>query len=245
MAGPDISIVVPARNEEKNIPELVKEITGVFSKTRFSYELILVDDNSTDSTPEICDSATRSSKPVRCVHRIPPPGFGRAIKDGLRASRGKVVVIAMGDRSDQPEDILTVAKKALSGTGVAYGSRFIRPGLIIGYPQEKMLFNRIFNSVARLLLRMPEKDITNAFKAYRREVLDAIGISSLKSTGFDLTIELPVRAHHLGFSSAEVPVRWVGRRAGIAKMNAFKVGIPYGLRLLDLLALEYTGRSWW
>lgn len=240
-AGPEVSVVIPARNEEGNIPELLREVKEAFSDSGFSYEIVLVDDNSTDSTPKICDRLSGSDRRVRCVHRLPPPGFGRAVKDGLKASKGKIVVLVMGDRSDQPKDIVAVVSKAREGVDVVYGSRFCAPGLVNDYPPQKMLSNRLFNNVARLLFSIPEKDITNAFKAYRREVLDAIGLDSIESKGFDITIELPVRACLLGFSKAEVPVHWIGRRAGFAKMNVLKVGLPYGIRLISLLKRKYLG----
>jgi hypothetical protein len=140
----------------------------------------------------------------------------------------------MGDLSDSPEDISRLVSKIEDGYDIAYGSRFVDGGSLNGYPRSKMLANRSFNNLVRFAFGIPYKDVTNAFKAYRREVLDAIGIDNIDANGFDLTVEVPLKAHILGFKGVEVPVSWNGRKRGEAKLKLSRNGSIYGKRLLKL-----------
>jgi len=171
---------------------------------------------------------------IKPVHRTSTPGFGNAIKDGFKHVEGDIVIPVMGDLSDDPNDILRLVKKIEEGYDLAYGSRFIKGGSVEGYPTAKMFANRIFNNAVRLLFGIPHKDVTNAFKAYKKDVLDAIGIENMKAEGFDLTVELALKAHILGFKSVEVPVTWRGREKGEAKLKLSENGLVYGKRLLKL-----------
>jgi uncharacterized protein (TIRG00374 family) len=204
----DISIVIPAHNEEGNLEALLHNLIPVLEqyKETDDYEIILVDDNSTDNTTYIVDKFSKSNEYIKAVHRSNTPGFGNAIKTGFKHATGDIIIPVMGDLSDDPEDI---------------------PKLI-----AKMFANRIYNNIVRLLFGMRHKDVTNAFKAYRREVLDKIG--DLEATGFDLTVEIPMKAHILGFKSTEVPVAWHGRKSGEANLKLSENAALYGKRLLKM-----------
>src|SRR3990172_10585991 len=194
---PEISIVVPAHNEVENLPRLLVELLPVLDKhaeTR-DYELIIVNDNSKDGTGALIDDLGRKNPRIKPVHRYSAPGFGNAVKEGLRNATGDIVIPVMGDLSDDPEDIPKLIRKIREGYDIAYGSRFIEGGSTDGYPPAKMVANRAFNNMVRLLFGIRHKDITNAFKAYRKKVLDSIGIDKLEATGFDLTVEIPLKAH--------------------------------------------------
>jgi len=231
-----ISIVVPAHNEEGNLENLVSKLVPVLEshKETDDYELVLVDDNSNDGTSSIVDTLAKENLRIRPVHRTDAPGFGNAIKSGFREASGDVIIPVMGDLSDNPEDIPKLVRKVEEGYDIAYGSRFVKGGSLQGYPRSKMIANRTFNNLVRFLFGMPNRDVTNAFKAYKREVLEAIGIDNIEANGFDLTIEVPLKAHILGFKSVEVPVSWNGRERGEAKLKLSRNGSIYGKRLLKL-----------
>lgn len=231
-----ISIVVPAHNEEGNLENLVSKLVPVLEghKETENYELVLVDDNSKDCTPSIIDNFAKKNPRVRPVHRKDAPGFGNAIKSGFRQASGDVIIPVMGDLSDNPEDIPKLVQKIEEGYDIAYGSRFVKGGSLLGYPKSKMIANRAFNNLVRFSFGIPNKDVTNAFKAYRRDVLESIGIDNIEANGFDLTVEIPLKAHILGFKSAEVPVSWNGRKMGEAKLKLSRNGTIYGKRLLKL-----------
>lgn len=231
-----ISIVVPAHNEEGNLENLVSKLVPVLEshKETEDYELVLVDDNSTDGTSSNVDVLALGNQRIRPVHRTDTPGFGNAIKSGFREASGDVIIPVMGDLSDDPEDIPKLVRKIGEGYDIAYGSRFVNGGSLQGYPRSKMIANRAFNNLVRFSFGIPNRDVTNAFKAYKREVLDAIGIDNIEANGFDLTVEVPLKAHILGFKSVEVPVSWNDRKMGEAKLKLSRNGSIYGKRLMKL-----------
>lgn len=234
-----VSVVIPAHNEEENIPPLMARLIPVLQDNveTSDFELVLVDDNSKDGTPALLDSIAAADPRVRVVHRTGSPGFGNAVKAGFKAATGDIIVPVMADMSDDPADLVNLVKKLDEGYDIAYGSRFCKGGSTHGYPWKKMIANRAFNNSVRLMFGMRHKDVTNAFKAYRREVLDAIGIDNLEATGFDLTVEIPLKAHILGFKSAEVPVSWTDRKAGEAKLKLSENGSRYGIRLIKMFLI--------
>jgi uncharacterized protein (TIRG00374 family) len=231
-----ISCIVPARNEEGNIAAVVDALSPVLVSSPLirDYEIIIVDDNSTDSTGRLIDSLAQKDRHIYPVHRVTTPGFGNAIKTGMKAAKGDIIIPFMGDLSDNPRDIPRLVERIDAGYDVAYGSRFIDGGALNGYPRAKLIANRAFNNMVRLSFGIPYRDITNAFKAYRKEVLDDIGIDNIESSGFDLTVEIPIKAHILGFRSSEVPVQWYDRTAGEAKLKLSRNGSVYGKRFLSL-----------
>lgn len=231
-----ISIIVPAHNEEENLPGLVAELVPVLEQNAETadFELVIVNDNSTDRTAAIIEELAVKEPRIKPVHRHTLPGFGNAIKEGFKNASGDIIIPVMGDLSDDPEDIPELVRKIEEGYDIAYGSRFIEGGGTDGYPEAKMVANRAFNNCVRLLFGVRHKDVTNAFKAYRREVLDSIGIDNLEANGFDLTVEIPLKAHIMGFKSIEVPVTWHGRKRGEAKLKLSENGTKYGKRLLSL-----------
>jgi uncharacterized protein (TIRG00374 family) len=234
-----ISIIVPAHNEEENLHNLISELIPALEQDTQTqdFELVLVNDNSIDRTPAIIGELAKKDSRIRAVHRKETPGFGNAIKAGFRNATGDVIIPVMADLSDDPNDIPKLVRKIGEGYDIAYGSRFCEGGSTDGYPFFKMLANRAFNNTVRLLFGIRHKDITNAFKAYRKEVLDAIGIDNIEANGFDITVEIPLKAHILGFRSAEVPVSWHGRKRGEAKLKLSENGHRYGMRLLRMFVI--------
>lgn len=234
-----ISIVIPAHNEEENIPNLFAELIPVLEQhpETKDFELVIVNDNSTDGTPTIINEFAKDDPRIKPVHRTGTPGFGNAIRTGFKNASGDIIIPVMADLSDDPQDIPELVRKIGEGYDIAYGSRFCKGGATVGYPALKMFANRAFNNTVRLMFGIRHRDITNAFKAYRRDVLDAIGIDNLEADGFDLTVEIPLKAHILGFSSAEVPVSWHGRERGEAKLKLSENGHRYGVRLLRMFMI--------
>lgn len=235
----EVSLIVPAHNEAGNLMRLVERVTSTLSPPRFSHELeiVLVDDNSSDETSKIVDQLAAEHDIITPIHRTSNGGFGNAIKAGLQSASGDVLIPFMGDLSDDPADIPKLVDAIEEGHDVVYGSRFVDDGSIEGYPPLKLLYNRAFNNLIRLSFGIRTRDVTNAFTAYRCEVIEEIGVDSLNSTSFDLTAELPLRAHILGFRSTEVPVSWQSRSEGVSKLNATRKGPLYLKRLLHMFII--------
>ena len=235
----EVSVVVPAHNEAGNLERLVEATTEVLDSPSFGheYELLLVDDNSTDDTPAVCDRLVKEYEHVRTLHRTENGGFGNAIKAGLQGARGDVLIPFMGDLSDDPADIPELVAAIEDGYDIAYGSRFVDGGSVEGYPRLKLLYNRGFNNCVRLMFGVRARDVTNAFTAYRAEVIETVGVDTLTSESFDLTAELPLRAHIEGFRSIEVPVSWRSRDEGVSKLDATRAGPVYVKRLLHMFVV--------
>lgn len=231
-----VSIVVPAHNEAGNLETLYERIFSEVGTPEFPHavELVLVNDNSSDDTGEICNRLANGDSSVSVVQRDTEPGFGNALKAGLQRASGDVLIPFMADLSDDPADIPKMLEKIEEGYDVVYGSRFVSGGDVQGYSPLKLFYNRSYNNLIRLLFGIQSRDITNAFTAYRREVIETLDLESLDSESFDLTAELPLRAHIDGFRSTEVPVSWQSRETGASKLNATRKGPLYLKRLFQL-----------
>ena len=231
------SIVIPVHNEEDQIRITVENLIEEFRRESIiSYEIVLVDDNSEDNTAMILEELKGKYSTVRPIHRTSPCGFGRAIRDGITHANGNVICIVMGDESDIPEDVIKLLKKVDEGFDVAYGNRFLPQSKIVDYPILKFYVNRFANHLFRLMFRISDKDISNAFKAYHYSVFNRIG--PIESTQFDITLELPVKAHLIRCSHASVPVKWMGRKSGVTKFSLIRMCRPYILTALKLFLLS-------
>lgn len=212
-----LSVVIPAHNEEECIERVVLELVHALRQAEVPHEILVVDDHSTDRTGALLDALARREPTVRVVHRTDAPGFGRAIRDGLAAMRGDCCAIVMGDGSDDAADVVQYYRKLLEGYDCVYGSRFIRGGRVKDYPLVKLLVNRLGNTFMRLLFWTRHNDLSNAFKAYRTEVIRAI--EPLQASHFNITVELSLKALVRGYRIATVPIAWYGRTAGVTKLR--------------------------
>lgn len=152
-------------------------------------------------------------------------GFGRAVTKGLDAMRGDAVVIMMADESDDCRDVVRYWEHLKQGYGCVFGSRFMKGGGTIDYPPIKLFLNRMANTIVRYMFRHGLNDTTNAFKAYRREVVE--GIRPILSPHFNITVELPLKAVVRGYSFTVIPITWRNRRTGVAKLKIREMGSRY------------------
>lgn len=220
-----LSIVVPAHNEEENIGQAILDIITEMTKEKIDYEIIAVDDNSVDSTFKVLTELSGKYSNVKVVRRNPPKGFGRAIREGLANIEGDAVAIVMGDLSDDPADIVRCFRKIEEGYDCVFGSRFIKGSKVKDYPVAKLLVNRIANTFIRALFFIKPNDITNAFKLYKREVINAV--QPLQSLYFNVTVEIPLKAIVRGFSYVQIPISWYGRKSGVSKLGIKEMGKKY------------------
>jgi dolichol-phosphate mannosyltransferase len=220
-----LSIVIPAHNEEESIRQTIEGIIGEMAKEKIDYEIIVVDDNSTDPTYEVLRQMSNRYPHIKTFHRSPPKGFGRAICEGLKHVNGDVVATVMGDLSDDPKDIVRCFRKIEDGYDCVFGSRFMNGSVVRDYPWLKLLINRLANNFIRALFFIKPNDITNAFKLYRREVINAI--QPLQSLYFNITVEIPLKAIVRGFSYVQIPINWHGRKSGVSKLGVKEMGRKY------------------
>src|ERR1700732_2016203 len=217
-----LSVVIPARDEAGCIASTVEHLHLELRLHGVPHEIIVVDDGSNDHTWSILEELRDRISELHPVHNSGEHGFGRAIICGLERMTGDAVVIMMADESDDCRDVVRYWQKLNEGFEAAFGSRFMKGGGVIDYPRLKLILNRLANLFLKILFRIRLNDTTNAFKAYRKEVIE--GCRPLISPHFNLTVELPLKAIVRGFSWTTMPITWRNRRTGMAKLKIKEMG---------------------
>jgi dolichol-phosphate mannosyltransferase len=220
-----LSVIIPAQNEEGCIASSVEHLHLELRLQKVPHEIVVVDDGSTDSTWKILCELKRKIPELAPTQNAGLHGFGRAIMRGLSEMKGDAVVIMMADESDDCRDVARYWKMLNEGWDCVFGSRFIKGGGTIDYPPAKYIVNRLANFFIKVLFHIPLNDTTNAFKAYRREVIE--GCRPLIAPHFNLTVELPLKAIVRGFTWTTIPITWKGRRTGMAKLKIKEMGSRY------------------
>ncbi len=234
-----LSVIIPARNEAETIDATLREITANLDRKGIDYEVIVVDDASSDGTAAVVDRFGGGK--VRCLRSHFSSGFGFAVRAGLEVFDGDSVAIVMADGSDDPSDLILYYELLEEGYDCAFGSRFLPGATITDYPRLKLAINRVVNWGIRILFRHRYNDTTNAFKAYRREVIE--GVSPLLSNHFNLTVELPLKAIVRGYSYAVLPTSWRGRSGGRSKLDLREMGSRYLFIVLYVFLEHHLSRG--
>lgn len=222
-----LSILIPAHNEDGCIANTCSTIISRFAQENITdYEILVVNDNSNDKTEQIVrELCSRYPVIMRYVNNVPPKGLGLAIRKGLEEFRGDAIAIVMGDLSDSPDDILKYYWELKKGAECVFGSRFIKGSQVFDYPRHKYILNRLANYFIKIIFRIDHNDITNAFKAYRREVIN--GIQPLLSNHFNITVELSLKAIVRGYHYKTIAISWTNRTTGISKLKIKEMGSRY------------------
>ena len=227
-----LSVVIPAYNEANNLRETLVGVTTTLREAQIAFEVVVVNDNSSDETRRLVLEYGRTNPEVVLVNNVPPRGFGRAVRAGLKHFSGDVVALVMADRSDDPQDIVHCYRKLLEGYDCVFGSRFRRGSQVLHYPGYKLVVNRMVNKMLQLLFLVPFNDLTNAFKMYHRSAIEGLG--SLQACHFNITIELSLSCVIRKYRIAEVPVNWYGRTAGVSNLKLAEMGRKYLATLLKI-----------
>ena len=236
-----LSVVIPARNEADCIVNTIETLTATLTRAGIPYEILVVDDRSTDTTAEKVYRLGLSDSAVRLIQNHDGHGYGFAVRKGLEVFAGDCVAVFMADASDSPNDLVNYYRTIEEGYDCAFGSRFIKGGMTIEYPKQKLLLNRMANLFIKALFRCPYNDITNAFKCYRREVIEHM--YPLISPHFNLTVEMPLKAIIRGFSFKVVPITWTNRQTGVSKLKIKEMGSRYLFIVLYLWLEKYLSRG--
>jgi dolichol-phosphate mannosyltransferase len=236
-----LTIVIPARDEEGCIASTVEHLHVELRLHNVRHEIIVVDDGSVDRTWEIVNEIKCRIPIVKPVQSPAPHGFGRAIVAGLDEMKGDAVVLMMADESDDCKDVACYWETLQQGYDCVFGSRFIKGGRAIGYPKLKLALNRLANLFLKLVFNIPLNDTTNAFKAYRREVID--GCRPLISPHFNITVELPLKAIVRGYSWTSIPITYRSRRTGKPKLKIKEMGSRYMFSCLSVWLEKHLTRG--
>ena len=219
------SVVIPAYNEEGCIAKTIESLSQTLTEAEIPYEILIVNDNSRDRTEAILQDLCAHGDRVRYLNNYYPNGFGFAVRCGVENFAGDAVAVVMADSSDSPDDLVKYYHKLQEGYECVFGSRFVRGGKVIDYPVHKLTINRLANLFIKVLFGLKHNDITNAFKAYRREAIE--GIFPLISHHFNLTVEMPLKAIVRGYSYATLPISWRNRQTGVSKLKIKEMGSRY------------------
>lgn len=235
-----ISVVVPCHNEEMNLVPLVTELKKFYDE--YLHEIVLVDDNSKDNTREVIASLAASYPKITPVFRTPPNGVGRAIRDGYKAASGEYVLSMDCDFQHLLPEIRDLFDAANKGYDVVIGSRFSRHSVLLNYPFQKIVANRAFHLLARILFLRKFRDLTNNLKLIRRDVLEKM---ELTQPGFSINAETGLLPLLMNYKVAEVPISWINRthEMGVSSFKLIKVGGGYWL-VLRKLWVKFVFRKW-
>ncbi len=237
-----LSIVIPALNESGCVGATVQHLNLELDLHHIPHEIVVVDDGSTDTTWEILQELQAKIPECKPVQNTGEHGFGRAVTYGFNHITGDAVVVMMADESDDCRDVVRYWNILQNdGYDAVFGSRFIRGGGVIDYPRHKLLINRFANLFLRFMFNVPLNDFTNAFKAYRRTVIE--GCRPFLSPHFNLTVELPLKTIVRGYTWAVIPITWRNRRAGESKLKIKEMGSRYLFIALYCWLEKYFSRG--
>lgn len=209
-------VVVPTYDEIDNIVELVARTLAVPH-----VDLLVVDDGSPDGTGERADELARDEPRLRVLHRPSKSGLGSAYRDGLGLGldEGYDALVEMDADLSHDPGVLPDLIAALRDHDLAIGSRYVPGGGVANWPWHRRLLSAGGNLYVRLLTGLPVRDATSGFRAYRAEVLQAIGLRQLRSEGYSFQLETALKTWRIGFATTEVPIVFVERVAGASKIS--------------------------
>jgi glycosyltransferase involved in cell wall biosynthesis len=220
----NLSLIIPAHNEADNLVNLISKIE---ESVDIPHELVIVNDHSTDNTAELLDKLCRQYRNIKVVENKLAAGFGNALKTGFRNCGTDLMVPIMGDLCDELSTVRKMYDKINEGYDIVCGSRYIPEGARIGGSRLKAFLSSWGGRSIHYLLGIPTHDIPNAFKMYRKKVIESIEI---KSHWFEISMEIPLKAYYLGFKITEVPTVWRERMKGKSSFRVFKL-LPNYLKL--------------
>jgi glycosyltransferase involved in cell wall biosynthesis len=217
--------VIPAYNEGDNIRGVLQQLSNTVQTRPF--EILVVYDFDEDTTVPVVERLRAEIPEVRLHRNRIGRGVLNALKAGFMAASAPYVVVMMADASDNPEDVDALVKRAEAGADVVAAARYMRGGRQIGGPRLKRLLSRTAGLSLHWLAGVPTHDPTNNFKLYSKRLLEQVPIES--QAGFELALELTVKAHALGMRVEEVPTTWRDRTAGASRFRMWQ-WIPHYLR---------------
>jgi dolichol-phosphate mannosyltransferase len=236
-----LSVVIPAHNEAGSIAATLRTAVDALERAEIEHEILVIDDASIDGTAAVVDEVSSEHPTIRCLRSHQPRGFGFAIRAGLERFGGDAVAIMMADGSDDPADLVRYARLLEEGYDCVFGSRFLPGSRVYDYPRIKLVLNRLANWFVRVLFRHRFNDTTNAFKAYRREVIETV--QPLLSNHFNLTVEIPLKAIVRGHSFAVIPISWRNRTSGQSKLAIQEMGSRYLFIVLYVFLEHHLSRG--
>lgn len=216
-------LIVPTYNEAENVDAIVAAARIVLGEAcADGFRILVVDDGSPDGTGELADGLAAKHDDVEVLHRDRPLGLGPAYLAGFAhaLAGGATHVMEMdADGSHDPKDLARLLTAVSDGADLALGSRYVAGGRVADWGALRRAISRGGSVYARLMLGVKVHDLTGGFKCFRREVLEAIDLPTVRSKGYAFQVELTYRTLRAGFAIKEVPITFRDRELGQSKMS--------------------------
>ncbi len=226
-----VSFVIPFHNEEKNVGPMIDQVIrwATRQKKKWDFEIIPVNDRSSDSTQQILDIYAKKKKLVKPIERkrdMDAIGntMGKALLDGSRKATGDIIIWTMGDLSDEPNTYGAIIDKLNAGYDLVFGSRYMPGGTWGSLDPTKAFLSSSGTVLARFLFGMTVHDITNAFRGFKKNILNSL---YLESSGYAISPEFAVKAHLFGYKLAEVPTVYYKRVEGVSNFKLWNMSMAY------------------
>lgn len=235
-----ISFVIPFHNEEENVVAMVEKVLNYAKKQKWDFEIIPVDDRSSDRTPNLLIDLSKKYHLVKPIYRKKDKEekgdtMGRALIAGTKKSSGRYVIWTMGDLSDREETYKTIVDKLGQDFDLVFASRYMKGGSRGNLDRVKAILSSIGTRLAQLLFGIKVNDITNAFRGFRRDIFAQL---TLTSSGFSISPEFALKAHLAGFRLSEVPTVYTNRVKGVSNFKLIRMSKNYLLLYLKMF-IEY------
>ena len=216
-----LTVIIPVYNEESSIGQVLESVLNV-DISPLAKEIIVVDDGSTDATPEIIKEQAASREDITKVY-ISPVNFGKgaAIRVGLKYATGDIIIIQDADLELDPTEYSNLIAPILSGVAkIVYGSRFRQP--VAGLPLRSLVANKILTGLANLLYQAGITDEATAYKVFDADVIKSINLNCI---GFEFCPEVTAKVCKRGYKIAEVPIGYRPRTAAEGKKVSWHDGV--------------------
>ena len=228
----DLTILIPVKNEEDNIALIINKIESI--KISFKYEILFINDYSDDNTIKEIEKYKRSRSNINLINNK-KLGLGESVRNGIKYSKGIYLSIIMCDGSDDLDDLKKYIDLIKSeNLDAVFGSRFLKESKISGYPKIKFILNRIFNYFISIIYLNKYNDFTNAFKIYKKEVLQKI--EPIVSESFNVFLELPLKIINRNYKYKIISINWLGRKYGSSKFKFNELKSKYIFTLIYCFA---------
>lgn len=214
-------LILPTYNEKENIESFVSSVRRELAACAPNHTILIVDDSSPDGTGDIADQLATEHGDVEVLHRDRKEGLGRAYVAGFRVAldRGADLVMEMDSDFSHDPAYLPAMIEAAADADLVLGSRYVAGGGVRDWGRLRRLISRGGCMYARVVLGVPVRDLTGGFKCFRREVLEALDLDSVRAQGYGFQVELTYGAIMAGFRVKEIPIVFSERQLGESKMH--------------------------
>ncbi len=227
-------VIIPTYNEKENIEAII----GAISSLDTDFDILIVDDKSPDGTRDIVKELGKEFENLHLITRPGKQGLGTAYIKGFKWAIEKkydIICEMDADFSHNPKDLERLYKTCINGADLAIGSRYISGVNVVDWPLGRVLMSYMASIYVRMVTGLKVKDTTAGFKAYKREVLEAIDLDMVRSKGYAFQIEMKFTTWKTGFRIREIPIVFTDRKKGTSKMS----GGIFNEALWGVLRMKY------